>query len=108
MAANLGNELTPTEMIDEPTLSWDADEDALYALLAVDPDVPSRTNPKERELRHWLVINIPGTSVDQGKVVYEYLSPAPPKDGGLHRYVFMIFKQRNGIIYFDGARVSST
>lgn len=66
VSANLGNELTPTQVKDKPTLSWEAEDGAYYTLLLVDPDAPSRTDPKNREFRHWLVMNIPGTMVDQG------------------------------------------
>lgn len=31
-----------------PEVEWDADDDALYTLLMVDPDAPSRADPKAK------------------------------------------------------------
>lgn len=104
VSASLGNELTPTQVKDKPTLTWNAENDAFYTLLLVDPDAPSRQNPKYREYRHWLVMNIPGTSIDQGDEVIGYMGSGPPKDTGLHRYIFLIYKQPNGIIQHDESR----
>jgi len=58
-----------------------------------DPDAPSRVNPKYREWHHWLVVNIPQTRVAEGKTLSEYVGSGPPKGTGLHRYVFLVFKQ---------------
>lgn len=58
-----------------------------------DPDAPSRAQPKFREFRHWLVANIPGNKIDQGEVVAAYVGSGPPKGTGLHRYVFLLYKQ---------------
>lgn len=98
VSADLGNELTPTQVKDKPTLTWDAENGAYYTLLMIDPDAPSRQNPKFREFRHWLVMNIPGTSINKGDEVIGYISSGPPKNTGLHRYVFLIYKQPNGFI----------
>ncbi|XP_069965454.1 phosphatidylethanolamine-binding protein homolog F40A3.3-like [Bactrocera oleae] len=48
-----GKELTPTQVKDEPTVSWEAEDNALYALFMVDPDAPSRAEPTNREILHW-------------------------------------------------------
>lgn len=39
------------------------------------------------------VVNIPGNKVSDGEVLTEYIGSAPPKGSGLHRYVFLLFKQ---------------
>lgn len=91
---NLGNELTPTQVKDPPTfLSYPAEDDVLYTLCMTDPDAPSRQNPKYREWHHWLVVNIPGTDLSKGTVMSEYVGSGPPKGTGLHRYVFVAYKQ---------------
>lgn len=59
----------------------------------VDPDAPSRKNPKFREWHHWLVVNIPGNDISKGEELSAYIGSGPPKDTGLHRYVFLIYKQ---------------
>ncbi|XP_053203920.1 protein D2-like isoform X2 [Panonychus citri] len=89
-----GNELTPTLVKDVPTLvNWPSEEGALYTLCMTDPDAPSRQNPKYREWHHWLVVNIPNNEVGKGKIISEYVGSGPPKGTGLHRYVFLVYKQ---------------
>ncbi|EEC19626.1 phosphatidylethanolamine-binding protein, putative [Ixodes scapularis] len=62
-------------------------------VVQVNPDAPSRQSPKYREWHHWLVVNIPGVNVPQGEVLSEYVGSGPPKGTGLHRYVFVVYKQ---------------
>ncbi|KFB36929.1 AGAP002049-PA-like protein [Anopheles sinensis] len=64
---SLGNELTPTQVKDRPTVCWPTESDTLYTLVMADPDAPSRSNPEMRSWKHWLVGNIPGKEVDQGE-----------------------------------------
>ncbi|KAJ8983331.1 hypothetical protein NQ317_010870 [Molorchus minor] len=90
---NLGNVLTPTQVKDPPTLKWDSEGGGFYTLCMTDPDAPSRKEPKFREWHHWLIVNIPGSNVDQGEVLSEYVGSGPPPDTGLHRYVFLVYKQ---------------
>ncbi|KAL0442846.1 UNVERIFIED_CONTAM: protein MOTHER of FT and TFL1 [Sesamum latifolium] len=67
-----------------------------YTLVMVDPDAPSPSEPTFREWLHWLVIDIPeGSDASEGKEVMEYMGPQPPT--GIHRYVFVAFKQ-NGLM----------
>ncbi|GJQ88323.1 hypothetical protein Trydic_g223 [Trypoxylus dichotomus] len=96
----LGNVLTPTQVKDIPSVKWTADQSALYTLCMTDPDAPSRKEPKFREWHHWLVGNIPGGDVSKGETLSEYVGSGPPKGTGLHRYVFLIYKQ-NGKLNFD-------
>ncbi|SPP88128.1 protein D3 [Drosophila guanche] len=95
---DLGKELTPTQVKDEPTVVYDAEAGSLYTLLLVDPDAPSREDPKFREILHWAVINIPGSNVSQGQVIAEYIGAGPREGSGLHRYVFFVFKQNEKIV----------
>ncbi|XP_065371597.1 protein D3-like [Calliphora vicina] len=92
-----GNELTPTQVKLQPKVEWLAQSDKYYTLIMTDPDAPSRANPKVREFRHWLVANIPGNKIDQGEVVAAYVGSGPPKDTGLHRYIFLLYKQAGKI-----------
>ncbi|XP_017967817.1 protein D3 [Drosophila navojoa] len=94
---DVGKELTPTQVKDQPTVSWDAEAGALYTLLMVDPDAPSRSDPTMREVLHWAVINIPGNNVANGQVLAEYVGAGPAQGSGLHRYVFFVFKQNDKI-----------
>lgn len=95
--AQLGNALLPWQAKYEPNVSWNADDNEFYSLILVDPDAPSRKNPVSREYRHWLVVNIPGSSVHDGEVALEYMGPAPPKGTDYHRYIFLIYKQNDRI-----------
>ncbi|XP_044750337.1 protein D2-like [Coccinella septempunctata] len=90
---NLGNELTPKNVRDLPEVTYESDPKAFYTLSMSDPDAPSRKNPTRREFQHWLVVNIPGSDLSKGEVLNEYVGSGPPKGTGLHRYVFLLFKQ---------------
>ncbi|XP_037828028.1 protein D2-like [Lucilia sericata] len=96
-SVTLGNELQPRQVKDQPEVTWKAEEGSLYTLLMVDPDAPSRETPTYREILHWLVINIPGCKLSEGQVVAEYIGSGPPEGSGLHRYVFLVFKQTQKI-----------
>ena len=54
-----------------------------------DPDAPSRSDPKFGEWRHWVVFNIPGADLAKGEEWWAYVGAGPPKDTGLHRYIFL-------------------
>ncbi|XP_059622195.1 protein D3-like [Phlebotomus argentipes] len=99
--ANYGNELTPTEVKDEPIVTWESDPEDLYTLLLVGLDAPTRAEPSLRAIKHWLVGNIPGNDLSEGETLAEYIGSGPLEDTGLHRYVFLVFKQPNGKIDFS-------
>lgn len=104
MTANLGNTLTPTEVKDVPTVTWNADATTYYTLIMTDPDAPSRRDPKFREWHHWIVVNIPGNKVGDGEVLSEYVGAGPPQGTGLHRYALMVFKQEEKQIFDEPFR----
>ncbi|XP_061368819.1 protein MOTHER of FT and TFL1 homolog 1-like [Gastrolobium bilobum] len=67
----------------------------LYTLVMVDPDAPSPSEPTYREWLHWIVVDIPeGSDASQGREVVMYMGPCPL--AGIHRYVFVAFKQTDG------------
>uniref|UniRef100_A0A663MDH0 Phosphatidylethanolamine binding protein 4 n=1 Tax=Athene cunicularia TaxID=194338 RepID=A0A663MDH0_ATHCN len=49
--------------------------DKKYVLVLVDPDAPSRANPRNRFWRHWLVTDIPVSSHSTGSI---YWGPSSP------------------------------
>ncbi|XP_034936954.1 protein D2-like isoform X2 [Chelonus insularis] len=102
----IGKELTPTQVKDKPQVHWDAEAGAFYTLCMTDPDAPSRAAPKFREWHHWLVGNIPGNKVEEGEVLSDYIGSGPPPDTGLHRYVFLLYKQP-GKLSFDEKRLTN-
>ncbi|XP_037474876.1 protein FLOWERING LOCUS T-like [Triticum dicoccoides] len=70
----------------------------------VDPDVPSPTNPSQREYLHWMVTDIPdGGDVSRGTEVVAYEKPQPT--AGIHRVAFVVFRQAaRQAIYAPGWR----
>ncbi|KAJ6810310.1 ZCN10 protein [Iris pallida] len=87
-----GIELKPSMTGNRPTVHIGGNEKDMYTLVLTDPDVPGPDNPFDREFLHWVVVNIPGgTEPRQGEEVVPYVRPAPPI--GVHRYVFVLFKQ---------------
>ncbi|KZC10568.1 Phosphatidylethanolamine-binding protein like protein F40A3.3, partial [Dufourea novaeangliae] len=106
LSVEIGKVLTPTQVKDQPTVIWTAGTNEYYTLCMTDPDAPSRKDPKFREWHHWLVGNIPGADISKGEVLSEYIGAGPPKDTGLHRYVFLLYKQP-GKITFDENRLTN-
>lgn len=106
VTVNEGNVLKPRQVKDVPKVTWDAESGAFYTLCMTDPDAPSRKDPKFREWHHWLVGNIPGDNVEKGNVLSEYIGSGPPQGTGLHRYVFLIYKQ-NGEIKFTEQKLKN-
>lgn len=92
VTVNLGNELTPTKVKEIPTVKWDAEANSYYTLCMTDPDNRHRDEPYS-EWHHWLVGNIPGSDVAKGEVLSAYIGSGPPQGTGIHRYVFMVYKQ---------------
>uniref|UniRef100_A0AC35TVD0 COesterase domain-containing protein n=1 Tax=Rhabditophanes sp. KR3021 TaxID=114890 RepID=A0AC35TVD0_9BILA len=97
LVASLGNILTPTQVQKQPSIHFDADKKSLYTLIMTDPDAPSRKTHEYREWHHWLVVNIPGEDVSKGDVLSEFISSGPPPGTGLHRYVYLVYKQQGPI-----------
>ncbi|XP_065341880.1 protein D2-like isoform X1 [Cloeon dipterum] len=106
VSVDQGNELTPTQVKDIPTVAWNAESGALYTLCMTDPDAPSRAEPKFREWHHWLVGNIPENKIAEGETLSEYVGSGPPQGTGLHRYVFLVYKQ-SGQLTFDEPRLTN-
>jgi hypothetical protein len=77
-----------------------------YFYVQTDPDAPSREEPKFREWHHWLIGNIPGNNIKKGEILSQYIGAGPPKDTGLHRYIFILYKQK-GKIDFDEKRLTN-
>uniref|UniRef100_A0A0N4ZIC6 Phosphatidylethanolamine-binding protein n=1 Tax=Parastrongyloides trichosuri TaxID=131310 RepID=A0A0N4ZIC6_PARTI len=92
-----GKELTPTQVKDKPDVVYDGNSSSYYTLLMTDPDAPSREDPKFGEVKHWLVMNIPGSDVSKGEEIAEYVGSGAPQGTGLHRYIFLLYKQPSKI-----------
>lgn len=91
----MGEELTPTEVQNVPTLKWTAEKGAFYTVLFTEPDAPSREDLSMREWQHWLVVNIPEMAIENGQEISGYQGSGPHASSGLHRYVYLVFKQKS-------------
>ncbi|KAK7475359.1 hypothetical protein BaRGS_00033377 [Batillaria attramentaria] len=89
-----GMVLTPTQVKDKPEVSFEADPNSFYTLLMHDPDAPSRAEPTAGEIQHWLVVNIPGGDVSKGQEMTAYRGSGAPQGTGLHRYIFLLYRQQ--------------
>lgn len=104
--AELGNKISPTESKEPPIVQWKTVKNRFYTLLMVDPDAPSRSLPQLREWLHWLVGNIPSNcDWKKGDILADYIGAGPDEGTGLHRYVLMVFMQRDEI-EFKEQRIS--
>ena len=88
-----GNELTPLSVKDEPTVQWSAEEKEYYTLIMTGPDAPSRAEPTYGQIKHWMVVNIPGTDLMKGETLADYKGSCPSIGSGFHRYIFLVYKQ---------------
>ncbi len=88
-------------MKEQPSVKWTAEPNSYYTLIMTDPDAPSRAEPTYREWNHWLVVNIPGDKLSEGEIRSEYVGAGPPQGTGLHRYVFLVLKQRAKGLFSD-------
>merc|ERR1719350_91919 len=94
----LGDTLQVSKTSSKPSVSFPgADSGQLYTIAMVDPDAPSRKNPRAAQWNHWLVTNIEGSALAagevDGKVLMKYSGPAPPQGSGPHRYVLLVYRQ---------------
>ncbi|XP_069510838.1 large ribosomal subunit protein mL38 isoform X2 [Ambystoma mexicanum] len=97
-----GNVVTPSEALNPPQVSFDADEGSLWTLLLTNPDGHLRET--HLEYVHWLVGNIPGNQILSGEEVCHYFPPFPAKGTGHHRHIFILFKQDHRIDFRDDVR----
>ena len=93
--------MTTTETSMCPLISFNAESDKYYTLICVDPDAPNRKMHLFRNWLHYIVVNIPGDNIEQGNVICKYSGPEPPKNSGLHRYIFLVYQQANGQQQFN-------
>lgn len=96
-----GNVLNNADVEEKPQVSFKeySYEDRYYALVMTDPDAPARDEPTFREYVHWVQVNIPGSAGESageaGELILAYNGSAPPYNSGVHRYIFLLFEQKN-------------
>lgn len=67
---------------------------------SIDPDAPSRKDPKYREWRHWIVGNINAGNNLAGTTVESFMPSGPPPGTGLHRYIFLLYEHSDKISHY--------
>ncbi|XP_065027946.1 protein SELF-PRUNING-like isoform X2 [Musa acuminata AAA Group] len=89
-----GHEFYPSTVTSRPRVEVQGgDMRSFFTLVMTDPDVPGPSDPYLREHLHWIVTDIPGTTdASFGREVVSYESPRP--NIGIHRFVFVLFKQK--------------
>ncbi|XP_052186258.1 CEN-like protein 1 [Diospyros lotus] len=89
-----GREFLPSVIASRPRAEIGGDDmRAAYTIIMTDPDAPSPSEPYLREHLHWIVTDIPGTTdASFGREIVGYEAPKPVI--GIHRYVFVLFRQR--------------
>ncbi|XP_040575875.1 protein D2-like isoform X2 [Lepeophtheirus salmonis] len=68
-----------------------------YVLIMIDPDAPSKINPKFRSYLHWVITDLDLEKMKSKNEIIKYIGPAPPKGSGPHRYVFLLYEQPTSI-----------
>ncbi|KAF5279083.1 hypothetical protein FQA39_LY05761 [Lamprigera yunnana] len=92
-----GNIIKPNKALEVPEVNYEADEESLWTLILTNPD--GHFTETESEYIHWFIGNIPGSSIGKGETIVDYLQPFPAKGTGLHRYIFILYKQEEKIDY---------
>eukprot|EP00808_Paulinella_micropora_P025967 g61366.t1 len=97
------------DVLTPPKVSWLAKQDKLYTVVILDPDAPSRKKPTNGPWLHYLIVNVPGADIywlhylivnipgadtGSGKCLAEYVGVGAPKGTGHHRYVYLVYQQK--------------
>jgi phosphatidylethanolamine-binding protein (PEBP) family uncharacterized protein len=82
--------LLPSMTQNIPQYIFNIEPNKLYTLIMYDPDTPVG------DYIHWIVTNISNKNIS-GNTLLSYKGPSPPKNTGLHRYIFFIYEQKQNI-----------
>nr|XP_018903754.1 PREDICTED: protein D3-like [Bemisia tabaci] len=107
----LGNKVHVKALGCKPhNITWEADNGTLHTLLLVDPDWPIKKPRTINEFPHWMVGNIPGSNVEKGETIIDYVGyRATIIDENPHRYTFLVYAQpSHEPIKFDEPRLNNT
>jgi hypothetical protein len=79
------------------SISIKVDENQYHTIIIYDLSAPQPRNPINSPLIHFLDVNIPGSKIDKGDILFPYLEPSPPAGSGNHVYVIDLFGQSSKI-----------
>uniref|UniRef100_A0A5K3F2A1 Large ribosomal subunit protein mL38 n=1 Tax=Mesocestoides corti TaxID=53468 RepID=A0A5K3F2A1_MESCO len=105
-----GNYVSPENAMDEPLVDLSRlTSNSLWTLIMTCPDepLPDESDTQPAEYIHWMITNISSEvcadgAPKSGDVVVEYLPPLPYCGTGFHRYVFVLYRQDNGVVDLSG------
>jgi phosphatidylethanolamine-binding protein (PEBP) family uncharacterized protein len=66
----------------------------------IDPDIPLK-DTDQTMWNHYTVANVTGNDLEKGQVLADWIPPAPPRDTGVHRYIWLLLEQPKGHIDFS-------
>lgn len=97
-----GSGVDHLDTLEEPNkIKWNYENGTLYSFVMTGLDVPTQEDPHDRESQHWIVGNIPGNNITAGDKYFSF-EPAGIEYGeGIHRVVFLVFKQSMPIEFAD-------
>ena len=91
----------------KPSVRYEAKEGAFYTLMMVDPDIPLKDSVQDA-WNHYMVVNVPGNKVEEGQVLADWIPPAPPKNTGVHHYIWLLLEQPKRLDFSDSPPLSAT
>ncbi|KAF2259560.1 PEBP-like protein [Lojkania enalia] len=100
---NPGDLARVSEVAIAPNVAFSGDASAGYTFMMLDPDAPTPEDPKFAFWRHWVVARVkPSASegqgtLDSGVTLTRYLAPGPKDESGPHRYLFLVFREPEGV-----------
>ena len=86
--------LSATAAANVPTIDFGhllKEDNQYYTLIMYDPDAPTANH----NFVHWIIINIQSNT--KFDTLLTYTGPNPPPGSGVHRYIFNLYNQPNGI-----------
>ncbi|KAH7397319.1 phosphatidylethanolamine-binding protein [Pyrenochaeta sp. MPI-SDFR-AT-0127] len=100
-----GSFVRVSDVKEQPTISITSTTSSLrtqsFTFFLIDPDAPTPADPKFGYWRHWVVTKISSTAssdiTKSGTTLTQYLAPGPKDESGPHRYLFLLFKEPEGL-----------
>ncbi|KAI0440876.1 phosphatidylethanolamine-binding protein [Xylaria telfairii] len=100
-AVDLGTFLRAGECKQAPTIAFAPEtgtaENALYSLILTDPDAPTPDDPKFAFWRHWVLSGLRPDATTTSSELTAYLGPGPKDDSKPHRYLFLLYREPEGL-----------
>ncbi|XP_011860991.1 PREDICTED: 39S ribosomal protein L38, mitochondrial [Vollenhovia emeryi] len=97
-----GNVIKPSEASRVPEVTYDAEDGSLWTLTMSTPD--GHLTSGDSEYCHWFVGNIPGSRLQEGEELVDYLQPIAPYGIGYCRYIFVLYKQERRMDFSEYKR----